>query len=88
MPLGSRHRSSTLTPIAHRGPSRPEARHFFPAHVGNLGGAASGAQGQTVREGLTWWTTMQLHDTATTRTSTLSRFCCTYASSGNPVIYN
>ena len=39
-------------------------------------------------EGLAWWMTTQLHDTATMRTTTPSRFRCIYASSGNPVIYN
>jgi len=88
MPLGSRRCSSTLAPIAPRGPRGPEPQRFFPVCVGYLGGAAFGAEGQTVREGLMWWMTTQLHGTATTRTTTLSRFCCTCASSGNPVIYN
>jgi hypothetical protein len=77
-----------LTPIAPRGPSSPEAQCFFRARVGYLKGAASRAQGQTAQEGLTWWMTTQLHDTATMRTTTPSRFRCTYVSSGNPVIYN
>ena len=88
MPLGNHHHSPTLVPIAPRGPSSPEAQHFFPARVGYLRGATSVAQGQTKGEGLAWWMTTQLHDTATTRTTTSSRFRCTYASSGNPVIYN
>jgi len=75
-------------PFAPRGPSCPEAQRFFPARVGYLGGAASGAQGQTAGERLAWWMTMQLHGTATMRTTTPSRFRCTCASSGNPVIYN
>jgi len=58
------------------------------ARVGYLGGAASGAQGRTTGEGLVWWMTTQLHGTATTRTTTPSRFRYICASSGNPVIYN
>ena len=73
---------------APRGPSSLEAQHFFSARVGYLKGAASRAQGRTAREGLTWWMTMQLHGTTTMHTTTLSRFCCIYASSGNPLIYN
>jgi len=87
-PSGSHRRSPMLAPFAPRGPSSPEAQHFFPARVGYLGGATSRAQGRTAGEGLLWWTTMQLHDTATTRTTTPSCFRCIYASSGNPVIYN
>jgi len=87
-PYGSRRRSPTLAPFAPCGPSSPEAQRFFPARVGYLGGAASGAQGRTTREGLVWWTTMQLHGTAITRTTTPSRFRCICASSGNPMIYN
>jgi len=87
-PSRSRHRSPTLVPFAPRGPSSPEAQRFLPARVGYLEGAASRAQGQTVGEGLTWWTTTQLHGTATMCMTTPSRFRCTCASSGNPVIYN
>jgi len=87
-PLGSRRRSPTLMSFAPRGSSSPEAQRFFPARVGYLGGAASGAQGRTAGEGLVWWTTTQLDGTATTRTNTPSRFRCICASSGNPVIYN
>jgi len=87
-PLGSRRRSPTLAPFAPRGPSNPEAQRFFTARVGYLGDAASGAQGQTVLEGLAWWTTIQLHGTATMRTSAPSRFRCICTSSGNLVIYN
>jgi len=87
-PLGSRCHSPTLVPFAPHGPSSPEVQRFFPARVGYLGGAASGAQGRTMGEGLAWWTTTQLHDTATMRTTTSSRFYCICTSSGNPVIYN
>jgi len=87
-PSGSRHRSPTLAPFAPCVPSSLEVQRFFPARVGYLGGAASGAQGLTTGEGLAWWMTMQLHDTAITRTTTPSRFRCTCASTGNPVIYN
>jgi len=87
-PLGSCRRSPMLAPIAPRGPSSLEARRFFPACVGYIGGATIGAQGQTAREGLTWWMTTQLHGTTTTRTTTSSHFRCTCASSGNPMIYN
>ena len=87
-PLGSRRRSPTLMPFAPHGPSSPEAQRFFPARVGYLSGAASGARGQTTGEGLAWWTTTQLHSTATMRTTTPSRFRCICASSGNPGIYN
>jgi len=71
-----------------RRPSSPEVQRYFPACVGYLRGAACGAQGRIAGEGLVWWTTMQLHGTATTRTTTLSRFRCICASSGNPMIYN
>jgi len=49
-PSGSRRRSPTLAPFAPRGPSSPEAQRFFPARVGYLRGAASGAQGRTAGE--------------------------------------
>jgi len=87
MLLGSRCRSPMLAPIAPRGPSSPEVQHFFLERVGYLGGAASRAQGRNVGEALAWWMTTQLYGT-TTRTTTSSRFRCTCASSGNPVIYN
>jgi len=48
MPLGSRRNSPTLASFAPRGTWQPEAQRFFPARVGYLGGAASGAQGRTV----------------------------------------
>jgi len=88
MLLGSHRYTPTLAPIAPHGRSSLEAQHFFPARVGYLAGATFGAQGRTMAEGLAWWTTMQLHGTTTTRTTTPSRFCCTCASSSNPMIYN
>jgi len=87
-PLGSRRRSPTLVPFAPHRSSSPKAQLFFPTRVGYLRGAASGAQERTIGEGLAWWTTTQLHGTATTHTTTPSHFCCICASSGNPVIYN
>jgi len=86
-PLGRRCCSPTLVPFAPREPSSPEAQRFFPARVGYLRGAASGAQWWTTRE-VVWSMTMQLHDTTTMRTTTLSRFRCICESSGNCVIYN
>jgi len=44
-PSGSRRRSPTLAHFAPREPSSLEAQRFFPARVGYLEGAASGAQG-------------------------------------------
>jgi len=81
-PSDIRRRSPTLAPFAPREPSNPEAQRFFLARVGYLGGATSGAQGRNTGERLAWCTTTQLHGTATTRTTTPSRFRCTCTSSG------